>query len=76
MRKLRILRVTYPSLECLRVSCDLMMLFFVYDEYTDNAADADGVRIYANIVKDVLQNPHPERPQGESILGEITRQYA
>ena len=53
-----------------------MMLFFVYDEYTDNAADADGVRIYANIVKDVLQNPHPERPQGESILGEITRQYA
>lgn len=63
------------SLDCLRVACDLMVLFFIYDEYTDNA-NGDGARACADLVTDVLRNPHMERPHGESKLGEITRQYA
>ncbi|KAH9957093.1 terpenoid synthase [Russula dissimulans] len=66
----------YPLLDkdCLRVSCDLMALFFIYDEFTDNV-DGDGARAYAKLVMDVLQNPHVKRPDGESKLGEITRQF-
>ena len=52
-----------------------MGLLFMYDEYTDNA-NGDAARAYADLVLDVLRNPHMERPQGESKLGEITRQYA
>lgn len=59
--------------DCLRVACDLMVLFFIYDEFTDNV-DGDGARAYADLVMDVLRNPHAERPQGEPKLAEITRQ--
>jgi Delta6-protoilludene synthase len=52
-----------------------MVLFFIYDEFTDKV-DANGARVYADLVMDVLQNAHVERPSGESTLGEITRQYA
>jgi hypothetical protein len=51
-----------------------MILFFIYDELTDNV-DGDEARTYADIVTDVLRNPHTERPQGESKIAEITRQY-
>ena len=51
-----------------------MMLFFIIDEYTDNT-DGDEARAYADLVANVFENPHVERPQGESIIGEITRQY-
>jgi hypothetical protein len=61
--------------DCLRVSCDLMVLFFIFDEFTDKD-NANGARTYADLVMDVLRNPHVERPSGESKLGEITRQYA
>jgi hypothetical protein len=52
-----------------------MVLFFIYDEVTDNV-NGDGARAYASLVLDVLRDPHVERPQDESKLGEITRQYA
>ncbi|KAH9001765.1 isoprenoid synthase domain-containing protein [Lactarius akahatsu] len=42
--------------------------------YTDNL-DGDGARDCADIVMRALRNPHKERPQGESKLGEITRQF-
>lgn len=51
-----------------------MALFFIYDEYTDKL-DGEGARACAALVVDALKNPHKERPQGESKLGEITRQY-
>jgi len=54
-----------------------MILFFIYDEYTDNT-DGDEARIYADQVTDILRNPYmerPRRPQGESKIAEITRQY-
>jgi len=66
----------YPSLDKdgLRVASDLIVLLFIYDEFTDNV-DVDGARAYADLVMDILRNPHVERPQGESKLGEITRQF-
>jgi Delta6-protoilludene synthase len=51
-----------------------MVLFFIYDEFTDKTS-ANGARAYADLVTDVLRNPHMERPSGESKLGNITRQY-
>ena len=51
-----------------------MILLFIYDEFTDNT-DGDEARKFADLVANVLQNPHVERPQGESKIGEITRQY-
>ncbi|KAH9962043.1 terpenoid synthase [Russula compacta] len=66
----------YPLLDKdgLRVACDLMVIFFIFDEFTDNA-DRDGARACADLVMDVLRNPDLERPQAESKLGEITRQF-
>ena len=52
-----------------------MMLYFIYDEFTDNT-DGEGARTYADLVTDVLRNPHTKRPPGESKIAEITRQYA
>ena len=50
-----------------------MVLFFIYDEFTDKV-DGDGARVYAEMVMDAIRNPHRERPQGEPKLGEIARQ--
>jgi len=51
-----------------------MVLFFIYDEFTDKV-DGDGARVYADMVMDAIRNPHKARPQGEEKLGEIARQY-
>ena len=52
-----------------------MILFLFYEEHTDNN-DGEGTRTYADLVTDVIRNPHTERPQGESEIAEIARQYA
>jgi Delta6-protoilludene synthase len=57
----------------LRVACDLMVLFYIFDEFTDKV-DGEGARIYAELVVDALQNPHSERPADEAKIGEIARQ--
>lgn len=56
-----------------RVGCDLMNLFFVIDHHTD-IADPAGARDQANVLMDVLRNPHMDRPPGEWIGGEVARQ--
>ncbi|KAI0267839.1 terpenoid synthase [Gloeopeniophorella convolvens] len=60
--------------DCLRVACELMVLGFMFDEFTDNVDD-DGARAYADMITDAVLNPHRERPEGEAALGEIARQY-
>ncbi|KAJ3967193.1 terpenoid synthase [Lentinula raphanica] len=62
------------SAEHLRTCCDFINLTFVYDEYSD-ACNAQEARRLANIVMDALRNPDLPRPQNESILGEITKQF-
>ena len=67
-------RFTDQYLDGVRVACDLMVLFFIYDEFTDKV-DGDGARLYAEMVMDAIRHPQKARPQGEPKLGEITRQY-
>ena len=57
----------------LRTGCDLMNMFFVFDEYSD-VAHEDDVQIMADIGMDALRNPHKPRPEGEWVGGEVTRQ--
>ncbi|THH19394.1 hypothetical protein EW146_g1751 [Bondarzewia mesenterica] len=68
--------LAYPlaDKERLRTGCDLMNLFFVIDEYSDVAGEAE-VREQKNIIMDALCNPHKPRPRGEWIGGEVARQY-
>ena len=58
----------------LRAGCDLMNFFFLFDEYSD-VEDEKTVQEFANIIMDALRNPHKPRPAGESLLGEVSRQY-
>ncbi|KAJ6477498.1 terpenoid synthase [Mycena vulgaris] len=68
--------LAYPTatMEHLRICCDLMNLFFVFDEYTDCADEGEARRL-ADIVMDSLRHPHKARPRGESVVGEIARQF-
>ncbi|KAF7372856.1 Terpene cyclase [Mycena sanguinolenta] len=68
--------LAYPALDKqrLRTGCDLMMLFFAFDEYTD-VLPAPEVRRYADIVMDALKNPNKPRPEGEHVVGEVARQF-
>ncbi|KAJ7721503.1 terpenoid synthase [Mycena metata] len=68
--------LAYPAatMEHLRTCCDLMNLFFVFDEYTDCVNKAE-VQQLADIVMDALRHPHKARSSGESIIGEIARQF-
>ncbi|KAJ7125817.1 terpenoid synthase [Mycena crocata] len=74
----RLASLAYPALnnQRLRTGCDLMMLFFTFDEYTDvlPAIDTE-VRRYADIVMDALRNPEKPRPEGEPVVGEVARQF-
>ncbi|KAF7341630.1 Terpene cyclase [Mycena sanguinolenta] len=72
----RLASLAYPALnkQRLRTGCDLMMLFFTFDEYTD-VLPAPEVRRYADIVMDALKNPTKPRPEGEHVVGEVARQF-
>ncbi|KAG2039759.1 isoprenoid synthase domain-containing protein [Suillus americanus] len=60
--------------EYLRIGCDLMNVFFIFDDYTDIESGAVTKGI-VDIMLDALHNPHKIRPDGEHILGEIVRQF-
>ncbi|KAJ3514441.1 hypothetical protein NLJ89_g2384 [Agrocybe chaxingu] len=57
-----------------RIGCDLMNLFFVFDEWSD-VSNAEETRRMADIIMDALYDPHKPRPTGEWVGGEVTRQY-
>ena len=56
-----------------RLACDLMQLFFIFDEHSD-AADARVAREQADAIMDGLRNPEGPRLDGEPIVGEVARQ--
>ena len=64
----------FPVLEIIRLGCDLMNLFYVFDEYTD-IADGEGATKIRDIMMDAFRNPHKSRPEGELFLGEMTREF-
>ena len=56
-----------------RSSCDLMNLFFVFDELSD-AGNEDQVRVLADTIMDGIRNPHETRLAAEPIVGLIAKQ--
>jgi hypothetical protein len=64
----------HAFLEHLRTCCDTNNLFFLIDEYTD-VESGPAVREMTDAVLDALNNPYKARPQGETIIAEVTRQY-
>ncbi|KAK0443682.1 terpenoid synthase [Desarmillaria tabescens] len=68
--------LAYPtaSREHLRTVCDMMNLFFVFDEYTDNATP-EVVRQYADIVMDAIRHPTKSRPSDEVVLGVVAQGF-
>jgi len=56
----------------IRVGCDLMNFYFVYDEYTD-VGDVSVAKALASIVISAMKNPDV-KPNNPHILGEMTRQ--
>ncbi|KAF8871971.1 terpenoid synthase [Infundibulicybe gibba] len=68
--------LSYPLLNkagC-RVGCDLINLYFIFDEYSD-ITNPSSVRQQADIIMDALNHPHTARPAGEWVGGEAARQF-
>ncbi|KAG2134643.1 isoprenoid synthase domain-containing protein [Suillus cothurnatus] len=72
----RLVALAYPNAprEHIRIGCELMNVFFLLEEYTDNENGAV-TKDMVDLVIDAIHNPHKIRPEGESILGEIARQF-
>lgn len=69
-------RLTVTSqmpIEGCRICCDLMQLFFIFDEHSD-IVDATVVRRQADSIMAAIRDPTRPRPEGEWIGGEISRQ--
>ncbi|KAJ8455153.1 hypothetical protein ONZ51_g12604 [Trametes cubensis] len=62
------------SREEYRCSCDLMNLFFLIDDHTDLLNELN-TSMVVEASMDALMNPDKPRPEGESIIGEVTRQF-
>ncbi|KAG1809646.1 isoprenoid synthase domain-containing protein [Suillus subaureus] len=74
--KSRLVALAYPNAprEHIRIGCELMNVFFLLEEYTDNENGAV-TKDMADLVIDAINNPQKIRPEGECILGEIARQF-
>ncbi|PIL37690.1 terpene synthase [Ganoderma sinense ZZ0214-1] len=66
----------YPDVprDRLRVGADIVHVLFVIDEYTDRESSA-GVHEICDIILDALRNPDKPRPEGETSIGEMARQF-
>lgn len=51
-----------------------MGLFFAFDEFSD-VENADAVRGMASVILDAFNEPTKARPDGETRIGELARQY-
>ncbi|EJF62143.1 terpenoid synthase [Dichomitus squalens LYAD-421 SS1] len=60
--------------EHLRTCLDIVNVFFIIDEYTD-VQSTHVVRDMMTSCTDAIRNPHIPRPEGETVLGEIVRQF-
>ena len=64
----------YIAADDFRSCCDLYNLFFVLDEHTDTAP-LSTVQAICNASKDAVEHPDKPRPDGEHIVGEMSRQF-
>ncbi|KAK4225934.1 isoprenoid synthase domain-containing protein [Podospora fimiseda] len=58
----------------LKTGCDLMHLFFMFDEHSDRASPEE-VWNQASIQIDAFNNPETPRPRDEWVGGEFARQF-
>ncbi|KAI0329655.1 terpenoid synthase [Cubamyces sp. BRFM 1775] len=73
----RLAALAYPdaSRDILRTGADLMNVFFIIDEYTD--VEPEGVvKKMVDVVIDAVHHFQKARPVGETILGEVVKQFA
>ncbi|KAF9444714.1 hypothetical protein P691DRAFT_677094 [Macrolepiota fuliginosa MF-IS2] len=49
-------------LDPIRLGCDLMNLFFVFDEYTD-VEDKSGAQNICDVIIETMKNPDKPRPR-------------
>ncbi|KAK0654741.1 terpenoid synthase [Cercophora newfieldiana] len=73
-QRLAMLSYLQMNLEQARVGCELMILFYAFDEYTD-VENGTGAKRIADLVMDAVEHPEKPRPAGEIPLGELTRQF-
>jgi len=57
----------------IRIACDLMNLFFVFDEKSDSSTSQE-TRYLVDCIMDAIRNPEKSRPEGEWIGGAIAQQ--
>ncbi|TCD70718.1 terpene cyclase [Steccherinum ochraceum] len=60
--------------DVLRFGCDLMNIFFLFDEFSDCGQEADVRELY-EITMDAFRHSDKPRPEGEHIVGEVVRQF-
>ncbi|KAG6884553.1 hypothetical protein C0992_006099 [Termitomyces sp. T32_za158] len=67
--------LAYPleNKDVLRVGCDLMNWFFLYDEHSDLMAPHEAQQLAA-LVLDAMRNPDRTRPAQECVVVEALRQ--
>ncbi|KAF8900871.1 isoprenoid synthase domain-containing protein [Gymnopilus junonius] len=61
--------------ELIRLGCDLMNLFYVFDEYTDIADDTSQAERIRAVLLDAVKNPHKESPADEIPLGAMAQDF-
>ncbi|KAM7195873.1 terpenoid synthase [Rhypophila sp. PSN 637] len=57
-----------------RIGCDLMHLFFVFDEYSDRSTQEESGQQAISIM-DALRDPHKLRPEGEFVGGRVAQEF-
>ncbi|TLD37531.1 hypothetical protein E2P81_ATG04343 [Venturia nashicola] len=60
--------------ELIRLGCDLMSIFYVFDEYSD-VTDGPGAEEIRTIIMDALRNPDKRRPDDEVMLGRMCQDW-
>ncbi|KAF9528057.1 terpenoid synthase [Crepidotus variabilis] len=60
--------------EFIRLACDLMNFFFVYDEYTD-VSDPSLARYFGDIVLDAMRLTKDRSTTSKHFLGEMTKDF-
>ncbi|KAJ3517444.1 hypothetical protein NLJ89_g506 [Agrocybe chaxingu] len=68
------LMYSHQDKEFLRVGCDMMNLFFVYDEYTDVVSPETAHKL-SQIVVDAMKNPDERSSYGEHPIGDKAKEF-
>jgi hypothetical protein len=65
--------LTLTDTDDLRSYCEVMTMFWLFDDYTDTCNTEDARRV-CEATMDAIRHPDKPRPEGEPIFGEVSRQ--